>query len=350
MRVFYLSTILSLLVILTACQTRLRPIENVTVDCDTAHWLPREDVLFYDVHINGETQRVLPPNHRLHHIPQGAQSLVIEYTTTTQKSARSQAFTFVSTPRLEAPENLSIQNGRVTFDPVPGATSYLIQVGEARFEVTDTQFDISDLELNEVTVVEVSAAPFDTCQHVKAIRHYSPDSQLLFEAQYVIDLTRQRQLSYPLESLEFVEARVAYGDAQEVTWEVNEGVLEFAFSPLIKDQSQAVVVIETGLGSGVIQFTFTTQEAPFLISPSTQLYRPSNPLVFEFSNLSDVRFELYGPNLSDEDFEVVGNDIVLSSAYLASRQSAEEALLILQYRLIRGQDVQIGFFFIQFES
>lgn len=351
MRKIYTSLVfLGIVMLLAACQNRLRPIENITVECDTVRWLPREDVVYYDVFLNDEVFRVMAPNARLENIPQGIYSLTIEYATANQRSARSRPFDVVSKPKLDAPQNVFVENGILTFDPVPNALGYVIHVGNERFETIEPRLDLRSIDRPDFYVIEVSALPSETCLHGSSVISDSQEDDAIFEFNYTIDVSRQRDFSFDLDEIDFIGANLIFGDLDKVTWRVEGQVLEFTFSPLIENQSQAVVLVETLQGTGILQFSFTTQEAPFLITPSTQTYQSPHPVVFEFNRLTEVRFELFGPELETQDFEVIGQEVRILPSYLERHRDTNGGLLILQYRLTRGQDIQIGFLFILFDE
>lgn len=80
----------------------------------------------------------------------------------------------VTDPDLNAPKNLGISNGVLTWDAVDGAESYIVVVGEDRYEVTVTTYDLKSLDLPEgtyqVSVIAVkgekNSDPSDTKSYV----------------------------------------------------------------------------------------------------------------------------------------------------------------------------------------
>ena len=74
---------------------------------------------------------------------------------------------------LEAPQNLDITDGILTWDAVPDADHYVVFVDEAEYEVTATTYDLTALELAPGTyAVSVVAAKDDKISIPSSVLNY----------------------------------------------------------------------------------------------------------------------------------------------------------------------------------
>ncbi len=127
-------------------------------------------------------------------------------------------------------------------------------------------------------------------------------------------------------------------------------------------ESKSIAIKSTYLSSlepGLYDFTFNLSndsfiatinildtEKPYMISYNESILDPNNNLVFVYDLFGGTIEELSGNEMTESDFEINGNTLTVFKDYVNSQFAESRETLILGYTLHAGNDVVIGYIFI----
>ena len=157
-RLLFLAVLLFSVFALQACDEKAPPIvaelsapTNVVIQEGVVSWTAVENATGYRVVVGQNQYETANTTYNLNTLQMAAgnYNVTIVAFNATQVSLPSSSMLFVVSLEvvLEAPENVALNQGVLSYDAVNGATAYVITIGNVSYEITETQFNLANITL-----------------------------------------------------------------------------------------------------------------------------------------------------------------------------------------------------------
>ncbi len=350
-RIFY---IFLLILLLTGCRKKEEEIifdvpTNIVQNGEILTWDSVEDATYYSVMIGLNEQTTIETSISLLSFENGSYDVQVRAYNKSEHSIYSDTITIVIKRDYDIPQELSFDDGLISWSSLVDSTSYTLNINGETIEVFDTSYNLSVVQN---TIYEIS---------IKA--NYQSGSSVFSETLYVhtfstadtvYDTDFNRLLPIGLDVILAdeisIEAFFVDGEYQPLSYITKDHEkLQFNGDWLtILSPGTYTFTLITLTSRIDINVTVYEDNNPTMLSSNTVIYNGED-MSFAFELFGGEISSLSGQDITSDDYSITEDQITIYSSFIDGilNDNPDRETVIFSYTIRKDEDIKIGYIFIQ---
>jgi hypothetical protein len=346
--------ILGLVFILFGCmntsEENLNIPSNIRYEDEMVYWDQVENASYYTISINGIQYRANTNQYDVSNYENGTYTVRVKANNETSDSIFSNAFNLVIDRLYDYPKNVSINQTTLNFDGTDEAVSYNIYLNETVVNITETSYDLSQLESNAFYLIGVSAVYDNGESNVTDRVAYHTYTETLDTIPFEINKNRSTNGFIAIETVYAYDYFIFEGtliDEPFITFETDTMIIDYTF---LRDLDAGTYTITLILDNGVVDIIMTVlnEERPYMTSPNTVPYQDED-LSFTFELFGGTINTVSGLDITEDDYTINESTLTIKSTFIDQviENDPDRETIIISYTLLKDDLTIVGFIFIE---
>ena len=337
------------LLLLSACSAEqsLNTPTNLRVEDRTLYWDEVENATGYYVLINEKI--FTSSTNSYYFLEDGTYKVKICAKAEGYKnSLYSELFTF--TLEYQSPTNIVITNNLISWDELSDIKYYVISIDNITYQTVDNSYPLLFLEEDRIFCIKVKAVYLNNqeSKYSNIINHSTYydviASEKFFFNKNTNDLVEVdfSEHSFEIDNIKDANNKIV----DEIVLTDNKILFSNSYLKSL-DYGLNVFSVITTEGKGVLEIVIYDDRRPLMIS-SNSLVFDGNDVMLEFEVYDGSIVSIFGNDISEDDYVVDGNLLIISSAFIQGKfeENFDRKNLILGYHLSANTNEVIGYIFI----
>lgn len=344
------------LIFLGGCQgnkTLDRPI-NLRLEEDVVLWDAVEDAEAYVIYINYQAFLIETTQYDFSQYENGTYKVNIKAIADGYKdSFLSDEIVVVINRVYPIPQNITIEDGMISWDVIDQAIHYVISISGESLIVNATSFDLKVLPENMVYEIRVKAIYPNNKESLfsSVIRFHT---YLNFVDVYEEVFLKSSEDDIELDLSDYLLQILKIKDETNTEIDTNAYVVEENIIKIKNEYLQdlpygeAMLFVETTLGDVLFQIQIGDDRKPKLLSSNLITFEECVDIELDFELYNGRIVSVFGNDITEDDYMIVDNRIMIANAFVGHKFNTEpqRTRLILGYYLEANDHMVVSYIFI----
>lgn len=349
--------VLLFVLLLTGCKNEHEEIileipTNITQNGETLSWDSVENATSYSVSIGSFVKNTVETSISLLEFENGTYDVKVMANAVYDYSEYSEIITITINRTYDIPQNLVYVDDVITWNEMPNAISYNLQINGEAIEVTDNSYAFTPLsnvvyEINVQAVYQTGSSSMSSTihfhtfevvneSHVTSFNRLLPIGlEIVLPESIILNALYINQINYTTDYVTIDGSKLTFNN----DWLTLFGIGEHTFTLITETERIDIIV------------NIFEDDKPTLVSSSTITYSGSD-ITFKFALFGAAINTINGADITSDDYIINGDELTIKASFIDAilTDNPDRETVIFSYTLKLGDKIIIGYLFIETQT